>query len=761
MCIPLYKDLKLLDDPGKFTYAIAMKFKQQLLICLFLVSVTSVFSQTSFFKLKDDIIRDLKIMQSIYPRNEGSSQEKDLFTLLEKRLGEMSLAYTSHDFQRSEHHHSFSRFIDVTIPGEIKDTVIICVPVNNPPQSTNRTDGSVNIALALGFLTYLRESRPPVTVKVLFLGAEYGREDYYPMSSRLFLNSFFPEYNVLVVYLNFEKVPGKVIIKCGANGIVAPYWLINKCSEALKTANVPFLVKGNQNQAFRTGLSDERAIISPYLHAGYPAISLEGEYVPLSTTQISDWLLSINFFLQDFLTSCKEGIPGKQEWDYHYLFFQFFDISFILSEKILIIIIIVIITLMLAYAFVRSGKLKKYILTLKNNLWNIPVFFGLVFIILVISTLMLDLLTVIRGFPELWTFLPAVFFITKMILCLLFSTLFYMALKKYGFSKNGSFYTTAALLFLILTVFIIALINISFTYYFLWALFFIFLFSISRRRVVKIILLLVSQLWIVIAVVDFFRLPELQICKAFIFSPIIGNLLFTIVVIPFILLLIRIRFLFRYAKRRYVRSVSMILGINLLVVVIILIGYIILFNPFNSDNPQPVTAERQVDFDKRINRLILSSDAPLGKFEVSYDRREFSIDTRARNVDIPLTRYPELFSYNLESVGFLNRKNITVVLMSQGDPFKIEVKITAESEFVLYDANFPYSRQRSGSEYTVYIGKNPPNPLKLELTLPKERRFHLGLTFYYDTPPLDVSVSGKDVRVNSELLLNKSIDINT
>ncbi len=700
-------------------------------------------------------------MQSIYPRNEGSRQEKDLFTLLEKRLDDLHLAYTSHDFQRSEHHHSFSRYLDVTVRGIKKDTIIICVPVDNSPQSTNVTDGSVNIALALAFLKYLSETQPPVTVKVLFLGAEYGKEEYYPMSSRLFLNSFFPEYNVLVVYLNFKKVPGTVIIKCGANGIVAPYWLITKCSEALNTANVSFLVQGNQNQAFRTGLSDERTMIAPYLHGGYPAVCLEGESEPLGAAQTSDWLVSINFFLRDFLTSVGKGIPGKQEWDYHYLFFQIFDISFILSEKNLIVIIIIIISVMIAYAFLRPNKLKKYILTLKNNLWNIPVFFGLVLIILFISTLLLNILLVIKGFPDLWTFIPAVFFITKIMLCLLFSTLAYMFLKRYGFSKNGSFYTTASLLFLILTVFIIALINISFTYYFLWALFFIFLFSISKRRVIKIILLLLSQIWIVRAVVDFFSLPELQICKAFIFSPIIGNLLFTIVIIPFILLLIRIRFLFRYSKKKTGHSTSLILGINLLVAVLILTGYIILYTPFNGGNPQFVTAERQIDYDKKINSLILSSGAPLGKFQVTYGRREYFIDTLAREIDIPLTVYPELLSYNLESVGFLNRKNITVVLKPQGDPLKIEVKVSSEKEFVLYDANFPYSRERSGTEYTVYIGKNPPNPLKLELTLPKDGVFTIILTISYDKPPLTLSIHDSDLALHSTLVLNKSIDIKT
>lgn len=700
-------------------------------------------------------------MQSIYPRNEGSAQEKKVFELITQRLGELRIHYDMHNFRRSERNHSFSQYIEATLPGEKKDTIIICVPVNNRPQAEREMAGSINIALGLAFLKYAHSIPLPVTVKVLFLGAEYGNEDYYPMGSRLFLNSFFPEYNALVLYLNFEKVPKKVVIKSGANGIVAPYWLINKCAEVFRTSGVQFTIKGSQNQAFRTGLSDEKTIISPYLTAGYPALSFTGEYAKMTENEVSEWILSFVLSLQDFLPSVKQGIPGLQEWDYHYLFFQVFNFYFILSEKILIIIIIAVISIMILYAFFRTKKLKKYLITLKNNVWSIPVFFGLVFIILIISTFCLDILLVVRSFPDLWMSIPAVFFVTKIILCLLFSTFGYMVLKKYKFSKNGSFYTIAALLFLIVTVFIVALINISFTYYFLWALFFIFLFSITRKKYLKIMFLLVSQFWIIIAVIDFLTLPELQICKALIFSPVIGNLFFTIIIIPFILLLIRIRFLFRYSGTKRRPGMSIILGSNLLFVICILTGYILLYDPFNTNNPQVITAERLIDPLHKKNSLLISSRAPLGKLQLLYNKRKYIIDTSARQEKITFNDYPEYFSSALQSVGFLNRKNVTLSLESKGNPLRISVRVGSGDQFVLYDSNFPYYRAQSGKEYTVSIGKNPPNPLKLELTLPKNRQFTVNVTIEYDKPPVSLSLQGNSVILKPYMTLNKSIDINT
>jgi hypothetical protein len=733
----------------------------QSLIFIFLISVTYCFCQTTFFQLKKDIIEDLKIIQSIYPRNEGSANETKILEFIKNRLNELELEYIVHDFNHSGVNHSFSRSIEITISGEKKDTLIICAPINHPLESLNNMDGSINIALALSLVKYAKLTALPITLKILFLGAEYGEENYYPMGDHLFLNNFFPEYNVCVLYLNFRQIPKKIILKCGANGIVTPYWFINKCTDVMGVLNIAFLVKGNQNQAFRTGLSTEQTVISSYLNAGYPALSLEGEYDTLTMQEEENWILSFSVFNEQFIESFDKGIPERLDWDYHYLFFQLFDFYFILSEKNMVIITIIIISAMIVYAFFRIERIKKYFLTLKRNIWNLPIFFILVFTILLFSTLLLYLLLLIRSFPTIWKYIPVIFFVFKVTACLTLSTFMYLLLKRYKFAKNGSFYTISALLFLIMSVVVVALINISFTYYFLWALFFVFLFSITRKRILKILCILLSQIWIIVAVIDFFTLPELKICEEIVFSLGLGNLLFAIIIMPFILLLIRIRFLFRYSRRKLRPSISFILGINLALVMSVLAFYILLFNPYSSDNLQVIYTQRKIDVTNKINSLVLKSEAPLNRLEVYYKQQEYVIDTREREYTILLHEYPNLFSYNVQSIGFLNRKNMKILLQPQGDPLKIDVQVISEDEYVLYDANFPVFRHRSGKQYAIFIGNNPPNPLNLELTLPKNRKFKVLLSIEYKKLPFPLVIKGKNVTLQTTLILNESIDIST
>jgi len=135
---------------------------------------------------------------------------------------------------------------------------------------------------------------------------------------------------------------------------------------------------------------------------------------------------------------------------------------------------------------------------------------------------------------------------------------------------------------------------------------------------------------------------------------------------------------------------SIILGSNLLFVICILTGYILLYDPFNTNNPQVITAERLIDPLHKKNSLLISSRAPLGKLQLLYNKRKYIIDTSARQEKITFNDYPEYFSSALQSVGFLNRKNVTLSLESKGNPLRISVRVGSGDQFVLYDSNFPY-----------------------------------------------------------------------
>lgn len=144
------------------------------------------------------LARDIAAVADLYPRLEGSAGEKALLALVTARLESLGLRGVAFDFRDSDTAHSFSSCLRVDVPGARADTVILAVDLDHPADAPPGRDGSISVALALDLLARAAASPPPVSLTVLFLGAEHGDTADYPMGSALFLRDFRPGYPVAV-----------------------------------------------------------------------------------------------------------------------------------------------------------------------------------------------------------------------------------------------------------------------------------------------------------------------------------------------------------------------------------------------------------------------------------------------------------------------------------------------------------------------------------------------------------------------------------
>ena len=277
--------------------------KKGLFLLLLLFSAFFLWPLDERAELLNRLMADHSYFENHFPRYEGSTAEKEVLAFIEARFKSLEVFYNTYDFSESDTSHSFSSCIEAIIPGDKPDTLIIAVPLNHPREAREFQNGSLSIALALSLIRQAVKNRPQLTLRVLFLGAEYGEDNEYPMGSKLFLKDFYPEYRVMVLYLNLLTVPERISIRSGGRGIAAPYWLIERFTESLKEAELFFRVRGNENQVFRIGLNTEKTIIEPFLFTGYPALSIEGDYAPLAKAEVEEWLLSFHLFLDNFLES--------------------------------------------------------------------------------------------------------------------------------------------------------------------------------------------------------------------------------------------------------------------------------------------------------------------------------------------------------------------------------------------------------------------------------------------------------------------------
>ncbi len=508
-----------------------------LLLLLTFLAVT-IFDASPAPSLADTLAE----VSSYSPRTEGSAAERDLLAMIRQRVGSEGFSVTPFDFSAADFAHSFSGCLRVDLPGSSRDTFILAVPVDSIPSAPAGGDGSINVALALDLLSRLAGTTPALSLTVLFLGAERGDGPSYPLGSTLFLRDFRPDYKAAFLYLALRDASAPVALRAGGRGIVAPSWLVGRSASALTAAGVPFLLPGDELQLFRMGTTNERTPIEPYLAGGYPAVGLEtaagnaaGAAAAGGAAATQDALAR---FLTGIVTAGSGGIPD--EWDRHYLLLQGLGASLVVSEQAYVVVLICVIAAAFLYALVFRKGLLKYLRTLSRNAPALVPIAACTFLFLATGTYVLVAIMNLRAFPLLWTYAPAEFLALKLCVAVFLYAVLYNLFRRLPFPRNGSFFSASALLFLLVDIIVIALFNISFTWYFAWAFVFVFLSAVVPRRILKALLFLPAPFWGIRGIIAVFQAPALPFARFLLLSPLWGNLLLAGALLPFVLMLLRL-----------------------------------------------------------------------------------------------------------------------------------------------------------------------------------------------------------------------------
>jgi hypothetical protein len=737
---------------------LALPMRKTLLLTLLALTPLVASPQSPIPPRAEEMAQDLRTVASFYPRLEGSAGERKAIAFITERLTARRIAFRSFDFGESDFQHSFSTCLRVDIPGTRKDTLVVAVPLDNPPGAGPGEDGSPGIILALALLEGLRDSTPPLSVTVLFLGAEFGATADYPMGSTLFLRDFRPEYRTAVLYLNLRAVPQRLVVRGGGTGIVSPYWLMERTLGALGRARLPSVLRAGEYQVFRMGLAGERTIIEPYLQAGYPSVSLEGEYPAGGPADPEAWLFSAYLFFTEFLHASTEGIP--ESWDRHYLLFPVGDGSLIVPEMTYVIILVAGLAGALLYSLAFRRGLRKYLRTLLRNSLSIAPIYALPFLFLLAGTLAVEAVLRLRAFPALWSYTPLAFLALKLAVPLLLFAASYPLIRRLPFSRNGSFYSAASLFFLIADILVVAAFNVSFTPSFVWALAFVLLATLVPNRWAKLALFLPSAFLGVNALLEIFLMPALPFCRVILLSRVRGNLLEAGFVLPFILFAVRLGLLFRgrgVLKRR---------GRTVLAVVLfaagaaVSAGWLMRFTPFGPGRPQPLVVTQSIDGDSGENGITFDSPAPVGDLTVTEGGRAIVLRRAGTAGSLALAAAEVPIRLTASSEEVLNKRNVVLSISTGTSPRVMEARLTSAEDFILLDSSFPAIRE-SGREYRLLIGAFPPDPLPVQLTLPVGMSFTFTLTVESDAPLIGVEVGAGSARLQTRVRMVKSILLRT
>ncbi len=700
--------------------------------------------------------QDLAFFEAQFPRTEGSAGERAALARIAARLEEIGEPFERQSLSDLVAVHSYSSSIEAVVKGARPDELLVVVSLDQGPGASRGADGSINLALALRLIEVLRNRVPPITVRFLFLGAQSGEGPAYPIGSRQFLANYFPDHPVAVLYLSFRGVPSRVLVTAGGRRIIAPYWLINRVTESFDRSGLFYLLRGNQTQIFRLGLIDTPPAIDPFLEADYPSIELSDAAGAPSGRSVASWAETFERFFREFLELNSGGFVTT--WDRHYLFFQARFFSFILTEEQYVLLLLAVLSLALLYPLVFKERFERYLGALVRHLPSLPLLLAVVFVFLFLSTLLLVGITLIRNFPTLWQHAPFLFFALKVLMAVFLLALLFRILRALPFARSARFYDAAVVFLLLVDIAVLALIDISLTYYLLWAFMWALLFVAAPWRLVKALCMVVSTAWLVKAAVDIFSLPALDAIGVVLLSRVRGNLLIALNILPFLLMVIRLDFLFRRDRRRrrraFVRIAEALLGAGSLALAL----YLCAFAPYDARHPQPVTVRESVDLTARTRSISLSSPAPIRgvTFKVSGNGAR-TVTTRSREYSAALAGLPEVLSVEKSESTFLDRREVDLTLRPVGEPSKVLVTLASKQEIVIFDSNFPFSYDPTSNTARILIGRNPPFPLPVQFTLSQGSAVEITIELRYDSPPYPIEVTGKNIQATKELVVRERL----
>jgi hypothetical protein len=734
-----------------------MKKIQVLIIILLLFLINTGFSNTLSDPSYYHILNDINTLSSFYPRIENSKGESDTIAFIENRLQAGDIKYKKYDLSKSSVVKSGSVTIDAVIPGKSGNEVFLIFPLNHTKDAPPGRDGGANLAAALALTEELKKKPPPQNVHIVFMGAEFGNYSEYPIGTKDFLFNYYPELNSAFFYFNFKFIPEKILINHSGTGLISPLWILKKSVDALNSAELDFSTASGINLVNRLKLNDKAYLIDSYLENDYSAIYFEGEYSGFYTPEKEQLSIFLSFLL-DIVLEGGGLIPSNLQWDSHYLFLKLKNYEIFINETSYVIFLLILLSLIIIYPFIASKRFRKYSKTLILHLWNIPVIFFIMFLLLWISTIIINIILQTQSIPSLWEILPFHFLALKLSISVLIFLLTLRLSKGIHFSRRGSFYSASAMLFIIVDLLVLIFIDITFSYYILPVLIFTFSFTIFKNRWMKLIFLILSILVLSGGITNIFLLDVNNIIRLVLLSPITGNLIITANLIPITLMIFRLQFLFHQNHKRRNRILTiggdMLLGI----ISISLFIYLTTFNPFNKERLQPIEITEIISINENNREITFSSPGPLGRFTYRLMSKSGNIDTQDKEYTIPEEISIEVPEITLATKNFLNRTQYLVTADSYSEPEKITAKLTGKETILLFDSNFIHINSDDNTTYFM-IETNPQLPLELSFTLSDSFEGELVLEFKFYEYPEMVLLESNEYSTNHTIIFKKRINI--
>jgi len=730
--------------------------RQSVLLLLFIFLFSPLYSYDSPYQYGKQVLGIMEDLKPLFPREENSENEKLLFSYLKKHFQESGMEYKAIDYGESEKYHSFSGGFKVPVEGRLEDTLLIVVPLNNRHNQNANRSGSVNIAVALQLMRIFKQYAPALSVDFIFLGAERGEGFSYPIGSRLLIEDLVPIKSA-VIYMDLTAPGDRIIIHKSSGSDQSPSWLVGSLADYFLANSLSFSSENIETLAFQSGLEKPYSVLETYHQAEIPMVLLQSRISEVNTKPDDQWVNEYIESLLSLILTYGKGFP--EEWDRHYLISELGGSIIKIGERESVLLFSLVTAVLVLILLLKSRNLHLNLKRFRNHFWTLPLLFFLTFLYLFLATLIIEELSGMRDYPDFWMTNPLLFILFKLFLALFLYSGFIYLVKGITLSPSHHFYTYSAFLAEIISLITVMILNISFSYFFLWSLIFISLFMMSRNLYLKRVILALTPLPIAIVGFFIFSEPYYEISRFLITSRITGNLFFTILILPVLMLLSSLNhFLHRFHRHR--RSFRNALSLFLSGLSMVFLLYLILSMPsFSDEQKQPLYIIEEIDMEDSNRTLSLSSPAPVGDLTLRIDGIQLKLNDVGREAEITAPMISGLIDVNFKKSSFLDRMSLDYIIDAKGAPDRIVIELLSETPLIIYDSNFPFQPSADGKSVNFHIGVNPALPLNLTFIVSRFATPKINIQLYYSEFPYQFTISDRDFEMHKNLVVTSRISL--
>lgn len=720
----------------------SMRIKSSFFIILF-----SFFSSLSLFGFSkiafEDFLRLQEKLSTLGSLEENSESELAFLTFAETLFKENKIQYSFDDLTSVKDEHSFSRSLYAFFPGKRSDTLTIIIPMDYVAVSplaldfqTSKVLNSKNDALSLSLSLALALSKSSleneISVRLAFLSAEnrfsFGQVGTM-VGTRSLVNNLDRDVPNMVLYLSCNALPERYVLKNFASNIVSPFWLFDRILKARNATSFPLDIEANKNQLYRINLNDNPTRIEPFLHEGISGFELEG--LGLSK-DIESTVNNFSLFFDKFLEQNNAGFIER--WDLHYFVMNIAGSFIVLREQNLLIIVLSIITFFIfafmVFSYFRRKSFNAFVGGFFKSSLSIFTYFFACLGIWMLSGAIISIVLSLGGTPSLWVNNPQIFVLFKMFgFVFLFLPLSFLLRRITLVPETISFYGFAALLLLFCDILLFSAIDISFSYYFIWALSASVISVLIKNRYVGLLGFLIAPLGLFQFMIDLFLKPELKPFRYLLSSALNVSILCAFIILPFVLLFTRCLLLFYIRPSLKTKNLIVLSSVSLLFY--ILSFTVVFFISSRESSPKSITMQSSVNDVTGIGFASLQALSKLGSLTFTVNSLSTNFTENSDTKKLDFIDEKNIISLKKSETFFLGRKRIVANILAKGNPYKISLSLKSKDNLVIYDSNFPFTYGSQGNTLVFQIGINPKLPLVVDFTLQENQTLSYEVYAYY------------------------------